>query len=118
MPKQRTSARGIARGRGADVFLPDTPDQNVGASANPSAGDTENQGSSQPVIQKNRKPENQGTGQPKLKRTFMLTVEEDTGLDELKLKLRRRGQNVDKNDLLREAIGLLLKHYDNILTDQ
>ena len=45
------------------------------------------------------------------KATFYLNPGDNLALEELRLKLKKQGNNRDKSDLIREAIGLLFEKY-------
>ena len=50
-----------------------------------------------------------GKGQELVKATFYLTPAHVIALEELRLKLRKQGEKVDKSELVRRAIDLLVQ---------
>jgi len=54
-------------------------------------------------------PDNPPTNLQTEKATFYLQPDHQVALDELKLKLRKRGVRTDKSELAREAIELLVE---------
>lgn len=61
------------------------------------------------MTDKNQETDDQQQRPTLIKATFYITPEHDTKLEEYKLKLRRQGEKVDKSELVRRAIDLLVK---------
>jgi cytoplasmic iron level regulating protein YaaA (DUF328/UPF0246 family) len=84
---------------GADAFF------------SPEAASTnEHQHTSKPVQQQ----ASTAASQELVKATFYLTPDHVTALEELKLKLRKKnGERVDKSELVRRAIDILVQQYNS-----
>lgn len=112
MPK-RTSIKG----RGADAWF--TANQQP-AKTQESEDDTS---TSNPLSQQDSIPANQqastSANKPLVKATFYLTNDDITDLEELKLRLRKEtGERIDKSELIRRAINLLVKQYTSTPANQ
>jgi hypothetical protein len=92
VPK-RTSIKGL----GADAFF--TPDTTP-----PEAGQQDRRPADQPTSKTSK--------QQLIKATFYLTPDHVTALEEIQLKIRKEsGARVDKSELIRRAIDLLVSQY-------
>jgi hypothetical protein len=101
------------RGLGADAFFASpTPLEVIPPEVAEEMVVTEepNQLDSKPVNLQQSSPQDSKTVKlPLIKSTFYLSHEHIMQLEEFRLKLKKRGERVDKSELVRRAIDLLVK---------